>query len=369
MRRLLSRLGEDALLLALILALLPLLVLAPVTPEELPGLVDWNTIAALAGLMMLSRGLEDSGYLAEMGRRLLHRMHGERRLAAALVTFSAALAAVVTNDVALFIVVPLTLALRAVAALPIGRLIIFEALAVNAGSTASPMGNPQNLFLWQTSGAGFLEFTATMLPLGAAFLLVLLLGVPVAFPARRIEVPVTAPRAAIARPLLALSLASYPVFLLLIDLGWAVPAAACVVALYAIAFRRVLAGVDWVLLAVFVLMFVDLGLLARMPAVGAWAQHLDQLPGGTFLAGALLSQAISNVPAAIFLEGFTADWAALAWGVNAGGFGLAIGSLANLIALRLARERGLWREFHLWSVPMLAIALLLGLLMLGIHSR
>jgi Na+/H+ antiporter NhaD/arsenite permease-like protein len=55
----------------------------------------------------------------------------------------------VTNDIALFIVVPLTLGLHGMASLPTTRLVIFEALAVNAGSVLTPMGNPQNLFLWQ----------------------------------------------------------------------------------------------------------------------------------------------------------------------------------------------------------------------------
>ena len=73
---------------------------------------------------------------------------------------------------------------------------------------------------------------------------------------------------------------------------------------------------------------------------------------------------MSNVPAAIFLAPFTDDWRGLAWGVSVGGFGLAIGSLANLIALRLARQPGLWLEFHLWSVPMLILALTIGTLML-----
>src|SRR5690554_6797570 len=74
-------------------------------------------------------------------------------------------------------------------------------------------------------------------------------------------------------------------------------------------------------------------------------------------ASVVVSQFISNVPATILLASFTDDWQALAWGVSVGGFGLAIGSLANLIALRLARVEGLWREFHLWSLPALVLAL------------
>ncbi|HRP98132.1 MAG TPA: SLC13 family permease [Rhodocyclaceae bacterium] len=357
LRHLLSRIGEDALLVSLLLALPPLLWLAPEQLARLHALVDWKTIAALAGLLVLSRGLEDSGYLGYAGRWLLAHVHGERALAALLVLFAAALSAVVTNDVALFIVVPLTLALRNVADVPVGRLVIFQALAVNAGSTLSPVGNPQNLFLWQSSPLSFVDFVLAMAPLGAGLLALLLALVPFAFPSARIEAGIRAtPARPLHRALAISSLALYPPFLLLTDLGLAPYAAPTVVFIYALAWRRVLVGVDWLLLAVFVLMFIDLGLLASVPAVRAFAGRIGELPGGVFAAAVLLSQAISNVPAAIFLAGFSDDTRLLAWGVSVGGFGLAIGSLANLIALRLARQRGLWKEFHCWSIPMLLVS-------------
>ncbi|HRP77087.1 MAG TPA: SLC13 family permease [Rhodocyclaceae bacterium] len=369
LRRFLSRIGEDILLLVLLIALVPLLWLTPERVSSLHELVDWKTIGALTGLLVLSRGLEDSGYLAHAGRQLLARIHGERTLAALLVLFSAALAAVVTNDVALFIVVPLTLGLRAVANLPIGRLVIFEALAVNAGSTLSPVGNPQNLFLWQSSPLSFLDFTLAMLPLGLALLVLLVAAVPFGFPAARITLSgAAAVQPVLDRRLLRTSLACYTAFLILADLGLATWAALAVVATYFVFQRRVLRGVDWLLPGVFVLMFVDLGLLAGMPALRELATSIDRLPGGVFTAGILLSQLISNVPAAIFLSGFTDDVRALAWGVSVGGFGIAIGSLANLIALRLARQPGLWREFHYWSVPALLIGGVAALVLSSTHA-
>ncbi|MCH8503310.1 MAG: transporter, partial [Ectothiorhodospiraceae bacterium] len=330
------RVAGDRLLLILLACLPPLLLLMPDHIPAIPGLVHWKTIGALAGLMVLSRGREDSGYLYRAGHWLLIRARGERRLAAVLVLFSAGLAAVVTNDVALFIVVPLTLGLRSLADLPIGRLIIFEALAVNTGSTLSPVGNPQNLYLWQTSGVSFLEFTLAMLPLGLALVGMLLLLIPLAFPSQRLQVAEAFHGASRHRGLLLLSLPLYPVFLLAIDLGYALAGALAIILCYLLIFRRVVAGVDWLLLLVFVLMFINLGLVARHPLVLDGAAVIDVLPGGMYTAGALLSQGISNVPAAIFLQGLTDQWQPLAWGVSIGGFGLAIGSLANLIALRLA---------------------------------
>lgn len=364
MRQLLNRVSEDYLLLALLLVLPLLLALAPMRLAELPGLVDWSTIGALAGLMILSRGLEDSGCLLVMGRWLLSRLHSQRQLAIALVLFSGLLSTVLTNDVALFIVVPLTLGLRSVADLTLGRLIVFEALAVNAGSALSPIGNPQNLFLWQSSSAGFLEFCLAMLPLAAALMLVVMGAAYLSFPSRTLQVETAGPAASLKKPLLWCSLICYPIFLLLAELGWAPLAAVFLALLYLLSFRRVLLGVDWLLLLVFGLMFIDLGLLVQLPLLLQADELVEQLPGGVYSAGLLLSQLVSNVPATILLENFSDDWRALAWGVSVGGFGLAIGSLANLIALRLSQLPRLYREFHAWSLPMLGVSAVLGLWLL-----
>lgn len=363
---LLRRLRQELLLLVL-LAALPLLLLAlPEQAGNLHRLVHWDTLAALAGLMVLSRGLEDSGALTRVGRRLLARVDTERYLAFNLVALSAVLAAVVTNDVALFIVVPLTLGLRLVASLPIGRLIVFEALAVNAGSTISPIGNPQNLFIWQQAEVDFTTFFLAMTPLALAMMALLIVAIPLAFPAKVIHIePASSPPTFKSR-LAGVSLALYLPLLLAIDAGLALPAAVVIITLYLLLQPRVVRYVDWLLLLVFVLMFMVLGLAAMLGPVVSLVGHLAAWPGGMMTTGALLSQGISNVPAAILLVGFTDDWRALAWGVSVGGFGLAIGSMANIIALRLAREKGLWRDFHRWSLPMLLVSWLVSLALLRI---
>ena len=151
--RLIGRWLRGEWLLLLLLALLPaLLWRVPTGLTGIAALLEGKTIGALAGLMAPSRGFEVSGGIDRAGRALITRLRTERGLAMALVLFAAGVSAVVTNDVALFVTVPLTLGLARAIALPLGRLVIFQALAVNAGSAASPVGNPQNLFLWQVSG-------------------------------------------------------------------------------------------------------------------------------------------------------------------------------------------------------------------------
>ena len=83
-------------------------------------------------------------------------------------------------------------------------------------------------------------------------------------------------------------------------------------------------------------------------------------PGGLWLTAIGLSQFISNVPATILLLNYVPPSTLLAWAVNVGGFGLLPGSLANLIALRMAADRRIWWRFHLYSLPMLLWAALVG---------
>jgi len=87
-------------------------------------------------------------------------------------------------------------------------------------------------------------------------------------------------------------------------------------------------------------------------------------PVNLFFAGIGASQVVSNVPAAIALAEYSKDWRVLAYGVNIGGFGLMVGSLANLIALRLSGDRDAWRTFHVYAIPALLVAALLGYVLL-----
>ena len=136
-RVLLARFQQDKLLLALVVLLPVLLWVAPTSPTVLFHLVEWHTVAALTGLMMLSRGLEDSGYLARFAGWLLSRNHSQRTLATIMVLLAAGLSAIITNDVALFVLIPICLSLARLSSVPVGRLVIVLALAVNAGSALS----------------------------------------------------------------------------------------------------------------------------------------------------------------------------------------------------------------------------------------
>lgn len=332
-------------------------IVSPQRIADYPSLVDWHTIAALAGLLILTKAVESSGMLQLLGVRLVDAVSSERVLALSLVGASAALSTLLTNDVALFVIVPLTVGLRQVAKLPVTRLIIFEALAVNTGSALTPIGNPQNLFLWHQSGLSFGAFVWQMAPMVALLMVLLLVATWLAFPSHEIHLHAETGDVELHKRLLLPALALYMPFLVLTDLGYPLAALAGLVVLYLIGARYVLARVDWGLLLVFVLMFIDLRLVAQL---GAVRQALDALaltnPIHLYWAGIGVSQVISNVPAAILLAEYSHDWPVIAFAVSVGGFGTLVGSLASLIALRMAGDRRAWLAFHAYSVPFLAVA-------------
>jgi Na+/H+ antiporter NhaD/arsenite permease-like protein len=353
--------SKEPVLAILVFALVVLQAVHPRPWMSLPALVDWQTVLTLAGLLILTKAIELSGFLMWAAHRLVHHIHSERTLALLLVALAAALSTVLTNDVALFAIVPLALSLHRLAPLPIKRLVIVIAISVNAGSILTPLGNPQNLFLWQRSGVSFGAFVWALLPLCAALMVLLGVVTVAMFRAAPLDLSGDAEEHRVDRTLCMVSAVAFAVFVVLADAHHAGPALA-VIALGFLLWRRdVVLRIDWLLLLIFVLMFIVLRSAAALPSIH---QAIAQLGIGTpvraFAAGALLSQGISNVPAAIVLAEFSKDWRALAFGVSVGGFGIAIGSLANLIAVRLSGEKGMWTPFHMVSLPFWIAAMVIG---------
>lgn len=358
---LLRTLARDRFLHLLLVIGLALCFLVPFAPEKWPAAIDWHTIITLSGLMLLTKGVELSGYFDVIGRRMVRRFPDERRLAIFMVLAAALLSTFLTNDVALFIVVPLTITLRRLCEIPVNRLIIFEALAVNAGSLLTPIGNPQNILIWGRSGLSFAGFIWQMAPLALAMVMTLLVLCWFCFPAKALSyhsgttTPSWQPR------LIWGCLILYLVFISALELKQELWGLALIAVGFLLLARQVIVSVDWSLLLVFIVMFIDVHLLIQLPALHQVLTSTSQLSAPALWLTAIgLSQVISNVPATILLLNYVPADSLLAWAVNVGGFGLLPGSLANLIALRMANNRRIWWRFHLYSLPMLLWAALVG---------
>ena len=291
------------------------------------GYIDWRVLALLAALMLAVAALGQAGLFDAVTAALLRRMRDTRRLAAVLVGVCFFAAMLMTNDVALITFVPLTLMLTAQTGterfnIPI---IALQTVAANLGSAMTPLGNPQNLYLYSLSGMGLGEFLRLMAPV-TGLSLVLLSAAVLCLPCR----PLGAADIRLNRPDrrgLLLWGAVFAVCLLSVlrVLHYGIALGAAVLAAL-LADRRLLRRVDYSLLLTFLFFFVFVGNMKALPTVS------EALSG---LVGILLSQVISNVPAAMLLSGFTADYPALLLGVNLGGLGTLIASMASLISYKL----------------------------------
>ncbi len=334
--------------------------LALADPRPLTAYRHWlqlPTLAGLAGLLTAIQGVRDSGLVQRAAIALVARTHCLRSLGLLLVAWTALLSMVLTNDVSLFLIVPLTLVISDMTNLPVLRMVILEALAVNAGSTLSPVGNPQNLLLWQHSKLSFLGFAVAMLPAAAVMLSLVATLTALWLPQARVQLtPGKIAPPPISRRLGSWSTAALLLMVLALEYGQAIAGASLLLASYALLARPTLRRIDGWLLLTFAAIFLGLGHLANLPLVRHGLDQLDfSQPLTLYVSGIVASQLISNVPATVLLLDRTPDVIALAVAVNVGGFGMAIGSLANLIALRLARQPSSLKQLHLVSIPFLLL--------------
>jgi len=334
--------------------------LALLDPQPLAKYQHWlqlPTLAGLMGLLIAIQGIRDSGLVQHAAVAVVARAHSLRSLGLLLVSATALLSMVLTNDVSLFLIVPLTLAIGSISNLPVLRMVVLEALAVNAGSTLSPIGNPQNLLLWQHSSMPFLHFVMAMLPTAAVMFVMVAAFTWLWLPCDRIELtPDKIDGQVTSNRLGAWSTVALVGMVLLMEYHHAPLGAALLLVLFALLARSSLARIDWLLLLTFAAIFLGLGHFAELSLVRDALDRLDfNQPLTLYVGGIVASQLISNVPATVLLLDRTPDAIALAIAVNVGGFGVAIGSLANLIALRLAKQPHGLRLLQLVSVPFLLV--------------
>ncbi len=340
----------------LLVFLLLLVILALYNPNEIvnyPRFVDWKTIIALAGLLIITTGLKESGYFSLFSAKAINRFKSERSLSFFLILFAAFLSTFLTNDISLFIVIPLTFSIQDLVKNNISGLIVFEAIAVNVGSALTPIGNPQNIFLWHNWSISSLVFIMNMLPMVIVLLAILFVFIWFVFPDKRIkfskESRVNGTKV---KGLFTLSVILIIAYLISFELQQVKLLLPLVFILYFVFYRKVLLKVDWLLLLLFIIIFIDFHLISTLPAVSKNVQLINlKSAGNVFLFSGLISQFISNVPASVFVSKFSDNWFAITYGVNVGGNGLVFGSLANIIAMRLAKNKQIWLSYHKYSIP------------------
>lgn len=299
--------------------------------------IDFNTLALLFSLMAVVAGIQNAGWFDRFAVRLSLRFRSYRQLALSLVVLCFFSSALITNDVALISFVPFSVVLlkklNLTAKLP--SLVVLETVAANLGSMLTPVGNPQNLYLFSAYDMRFADLFIAVAPYAALSLLMLILCV---LPAKKSGfLPVNPPAAPPQKTDKKFLLFLYPaLFILALTAVFRlipayVPCIASVVALL-IVDRKALLRIDYGLLLTFLLLFIFIGNIGSLPSVSGALS--DIVAGNEVLSGVVVSQFCSNVPAAILLSRFTQDATALLVGVNLGGLGTLIASMASLISFR-----------------------------------
>ncbi len=365
--------NETVFCIAAMLALLSSLVIRP--GKEYVGYIDFRTLALLFCLMAVVAGMQSIGVFTLLGQKLLSGTHGTKKLSFILVFLCFFCSMAITNDVSLITFVPFTILVYQMVGKEerLIKLIVLETIAANLGSMATPVGNPQNLYLYSVSAITMAEFMEAVLPYAAVSML--LLGfVLAAEKDEKIEVKVrmgTGPEDAgafVKRFAVYLLLFLFSLLVVIHIVPWQLAFLAVLFWMLA-RDRKVLKELDYFLLLTFVCFFIFIGNMKRIDAVNLWLSSL--IDGHELITGIAASQIISNVPAAILLSGFTGEYKTLLTAVNLGGLGTLIASLASLISYKFfaraySEKKGVYfKIFTGWNLAFLAVLAALAVLLTG----
>ena len=332
------------------------------------GYLDLRTLALLYCLMTVVNGFRKAGLFAHLSHILCEKAGNLRLIALLLVMLCFFSSMLITNDVALLTFVPFAVVVMGMAhhQRELILVVVLQTVAANLGSMLTPVGNPQNLYLYSHYEMGFREFFAVTGPIWLLSLVLLLLSCLLLKPERLElflgEAPGMDRRALpVYAALLAVCLL---VVLRVLPWYWMLSIVVLVLLFYD---RKILLKADFMLLLTFVAFFIFSGNLSRMTKVADAIRGL--MTGREFLSALLASQVISNVPAALLLSGFTDQAHALLLGVNVGGLGTPIASLASLISLKLyshSEHAHTGRFLAVFTVFNLAFLLLLSAVSLAL---
>ena len=330
---------ETVLCAALALAVLSMFFVRP--DREYISYIDFRTLAILFCLMGVMSGLQKTGVFQWVAQALLGKVKTARQLAWILVLLCFFSSMAVTNDVALITFVPFTFIVLDLIGVEARKqllvpVVTLQTIAANLGSMLTPIGNPQNLYLYGKAGLSLGSFVSLMLPYTlVSFLLVMLWS---AVQTRKYDAPIAVSfsenvRLADKKIQLAVYLLLFAADLLTVArvIPYGLALLITVVGIL-LADRSIFARLDYSLLLTFIGFFVFIGNMGRLPVFHDFLQRI--VSGSELLAGAAASQVISNVPAALLLSGFTDNLAPLIIGVNIGGLGTLIASMASLISYK-----------------------------------
>jgi Na+/H+ antiporter NhaD/arsenite permease-like protein len=296
--------------------------------------LNFQVLLSLFSLMLAIKALEELKLLDKFAIAIISKCNNSKSVSAMLIFLCFFSSMFVTNDVALLTFVPLTLVVSKKTKMPMMETIILQTIAANIGSSLTPMGNPQNLFIYSYYAIRPLPFFSTVLfvaILGISSLYLLIIKLH----KRELKVVLTPlqiedwKKPTVWGIVLAIIIASI--------FGVISYQAAFIVTLITVIILNVklLLKIDYLLLLTFICFFIFIGNVSNSNTLQATASESLRDSDSVYFSSIFLSQFISNVPASILLAQFTTDWKPLLLGVNIGGLGTIIASMASVISYKL----------------------------------
>lgn len=325
---------ETVLFIAFLLALISSFLNPP--NAEYAGFIDFHVLGILLGLMLVMEGLKAIGVFEEICRMLTGFTKNTMQLSFVLVMLCFFSSMFITNDVALVTFVPLAIMTLRQTGHEDKTVItvILQTVAANLGSMLMPSGNPQNLYLFDLSGMTLGDFVLLMLPYTIVSLILISLFIILG---KRLPVTTTKEK----EKSFSKKYKIYAVIYALIFVSgiltvcklipWFVFLAVSIIAAF-IMNKSSFKTVDYSLLLTFICFFIFIGNISSLSSVRQFLT--DTVNGRETLISIAASQLISNVPAALMLSGFTKRYSDLIVGVDLGGLGTLIASMASLISYK-----------------------------------
>ena len=343
---------DVVLTIAILLALLSSLFVHP--DKQYINYIDYRTLILLFCLMSVMAGLRKIKLFDRVAATLVSRCTNEGQLIILLVVVVFFTSMIITNDVALLTFVPFTISVLNILHPNVKNrwmitLIVMETIAANLGSMLTPVGNPQNLYLYNVSGMSMGGFLLIMLPYSVLSLVMLIIWIIIRCNSKSTNIDrniklgdirnTNSEIAYNSRDKRIIGMYSFLFILCLMTVVKIIPFYITFVILLVcilIFDRDTLKNVDYSLIFTFTGFFIFIGNIGRIPLFRDFLQEV--ISGKEMITAVLCSQIMSNVPAALLLTGFTDNIRMLIIGTNLGGLGTLIASMASLISFKFIQR-------------------------------
>lgn len=293
--------------------------------------IDMRTLALLYALMVVISGFTEGKFFILLTRFFCSKCANFRSLGTILIGLCFFSSMLITNDVALLTFVPFSLMVMQLVEQTSINVIVLEIVAANLGSMLTPIGNPQNLYLFSFYNYSIFTFLKAVMPIWLAALILLFISTRFIQKKEIISIIVAEEKVKTKDMIVYTLLLILCLLVVFHVLRWQYMLLLFLITLL-LYNKSILLKADFVLLLTFVCFFVFSGNLAKINRIHKWIQTI--LYQREYFVSVLLSQVISNVPTALLLSGFTAKANTILLGVNIGGLGTPIASLASLIGIK-----------------------------------